>query len=170
MSIMYMARVAVFALASLCGAILVGIGASIEQLHWLTGAPAFASVAIAVGALTLLTLPAMVIIDFFISSDFVTSWIIVEIAVSTLLWILFASAAGTATTGYCFLYIAPIDICSRSHATAAFGYFAAFILIVYSLVLLIRAYMASRRGASVWGTSVKEAGFGGSGISMTQRV
>lgn len=166
----YKARVAVFALTSLCGVVLVGIGASIEGLHWIVGGPpAFASIAIAAGALTLLTLPAMVIIDYFISSAFVTSWIIVELAVSTLLWILFASAAGTSTTGFCAAYWG-IDMCSKAHATAAFGYFAAFILIVYSLGLLVRAYLASRRGASVWGTSVKDADFGGSSAPMTQRV
>lgn len=145
--------------------------------------PACVSLSIAVGVLTAVTTPIMIIMD--ISKRGVwTSRIIVELLWLDILWILWLAAAVltafffSAFEGFCNgnddlliggVLVDPKDIntdalqsvCSLVQTTEAFSWICSIILTIYTTVLYVGARMATasfKRPGMVWLKSVRELG------------
>ncbi|KAH7930279.1 hypothetical protein BV22DRAFT_1125016 [Leucogyrophana mollusca] len=113
---------------------------------------------LAAGGFTLLTLPAMYIYGLTRHAR-VTSMIVFELVVTTLIWALwlvdavFNTMYAQSDDGY---YGCDWSECSLYDASAAFAHIGWFVPLVYSLTLLITAIGSSIRGQGVWTRSVKE--------------
>ncbi|CDO68776.1 hypothetical protein BN946_scf184989.g42 [Trametes cinnabarina] len=126
----------------LCGIIVLSLGAHLTSLseEYFESYYIFAALNIAVGGLTMLTIPVMVAIDF-VRTGAITSMVLVELVWLSILWVLWiATAAYTADqTSEAFSacdFIYPIlnQVCNETRAMEAFG-FLAWIVREFSLPL-----------------------------------
>ncbi|KIK65681.1 hypothetical protein GYMLUDRAFT_70771 [Collybiopsis luxurians FD-317 M1] len=125
----------------------------------------FAAMAIAVSALTLLTLPAMIAIDFMRKGAF-TSMVIVELGWFFILWVLWVSAAALSSQEDAFLFgvsafctFGDTDadaVCHQFTAIEAFSHLAWLALLGYIITLLTYAIISTSRGGRPWFSSVGE--------------
>ncbi|KIY71757.1 hypothetical protein CYLTODRAFT_418477 [Cylindrobasidium torrendii FP15055 ss-10] len=122
----------------------------------------FNALSVATAALTLVTLPVMLVIDLLRSGAF-TSMIVVELVTVGVLWVLWlASAALTADSAQylasnCSAYYYDADIrgCSEIKATEAFDFLIWIILLAYWAFLLTSAILHANKGnKGVWYGSV----------------
>ncbi|KAI0361735.1 hypothetical protein OH77DRAFT_1492716 [Trametes cingulata] len=161
-------RIAVLAWAILSSLVLLGVGAhALSVLGGVSNLPTFSwtGLSVATAVLTLVTLPAMLAIDFLRTGAF-SSMIVVELAWFGFLGILFLATGGTAADsaafwGNCAQWSPPSvrTVCSETSAAAAFGFLAWLPLWGYTITLLVLLIMHANRGHYVWRTSVKEANF-----------
>ncbi|KAH7922791.1 hypothetical protein BV22DRAFT_633511 [Leucogyrophana mollusca] len=176
-------RTIVFGVSVFCSFIVLGLSGHLVSP---TEGYTFAGLGVATAVLTLLTMPAMFIIDFLRQGTF-TSMVVVELSwlcmlhaatvskpksVLTLfmfmsaafLWILWIATAGTAVGKSTVQFplgcsnIAPdlTESCNEIAAVEAFSFIAFFLLIAYTGVVLTFAIIATSRGNNIWFTSVKE--------------
>ncbi|KAH9947319.1 hypothetical protein B0H21DRAFT_348128 [Amylocystis lapponica] len=158
-------RLVLFIFTFLCAIIVVGIAGDLTSISetYLGGYFVFAVLGIATAVLTILTLPAMIIIDYFRNGAF-TSMIVVELSWLSVLWILWLAAGATAANslstyfGTC-LYINDIinKGCHESQAIEAFVWLAWITLFGYTVLLLVMSIVKMTRGKNVWFSSIKEA-------------
>ncbi|KAH9944471.1 uncharacterized protein BXZ73DRAFT_39366 [Epithele typhae] len=165
MSWLQLFRVAVLGWTIFCSLILLGLGAHLVSVLGGQTVQTFAwgGLAVATAVLTIVSVPAMIVIDMLRSGAF-TSMIVVEIAWLSFLGVLFlatgGSAAANATTfwGTCSLFTATFEsLCNETSAAAAFGFLGWLPLWAYTITLLIMLIIHAQRGNHVWLKSVKEA-------------
>ncbi|KAI0374268.1 hypothetical protein BV20DRAFT_935696 [Pilatotrama ljubarskyi] len=162
-------RIAFLGWAVFCSLVLLGVGAhALSVLGGLNNLPTFAwaGLSVATGVLTLVTLPAMLVIDFLRSGAF-SSMIVVELAWLGFLGVLFLATGGAAADsaatfwGNCGQWTpaSAQTVCSETSAAAAFGFLAWLPLWGYTITLLVLLIIHANRGHYVWKSSVKEANF-----------
>ncbi|KAI9570204.1 hypothetical protein HD554DRAFT_2170379 [Boletus coccyginus] len=165
---------ALFSLIEL--AISANLTSQTEQFYAVTAT--FTALGIAVGVISVLTLPVMLIVDIIRRGAF-TSMIVVELGWLGVLWILWVATAGESISE--FNYVFPLGciyndstvngMCQEVQAITAFSFLNFIILLLYTGVLSVMAVVAAARGQGVWLSSVKES-FGASAgptqHSMTQ--
>ncbi|KAJ6528745.1 hypothetical protein DFH09DRAFT_1185637 [Mycena vulgaris] len=136
----------------------------------------YGNLAIATSVITMITLPAMIFLEFKHPGG-VASMIISEIGWLTILWVLWLSTgveAAQASSVYIFFLggcgassadfgdgVETLDsICRETSAIEAFGFLNWIILMVYTFTLLIMSLAAaSRKHTGVWQSSVADAPF-----------
>ncbi|EKM59430.1 uncharacterized protein PHACADRAFT_249914 [Phanerochaete carnosa HHB-10118-sp] len=127
----------------------------------------YAALAVATAVLTLVTMPAMLIIDFLRRGAF-TSMILVEIVWLGILWVLWLTTGSFAANqlgdvSSCNSAFFPQWAktgCSETQAIIAFAFLAWIALVAYWTALLTVAAISANKGSPrVWYTSVKEANF-----------
>ncbi|THH26728.1 hypothetical protein EUX98_g7461 [Antrodiella citrinella] len=129
----------------------------------------FPILSLAVAVLTLLTLPAMVIIDRLRKRAF-SSMIVFELSWLGVLFILWIAAASFTTnsvgllvelcglTGNGNVHVLQ-DSCSDVKTSEAFGHLSWIILFGYLLTLLVLSIQAAQKGVSVWYHAVRDTEF-----------
>ncbi|KAH7922856.1 hypothetical protein BV22DRAFT_1016507 [Leucogyrophana mollusca] len=161
-------RTIVFGTTLLFSIICLGISAHLislteEYFHeYLT----FAALGVATSVLTMVSLIGIFVIDFLHQGAF-TSMVLVELVWLFILWVLWVATAGetAADNNLYFPYGCIYDACKLFLACHEFGAVEAFaflnfiILLIYTVVILVFAIIATSRGNNVWFTSVKEANF-----------
>jgi len=191
MSVLGVIRIVCLVLASVFALIVLGIAAghiALTGKEFSSGNPVhyfpFAALALAIGVLTILTLPVLLIVDTFRAGAW-TSMILVEQIVSTILWALWLATASYTTQQaqlvivLCEEYKAfnslpsnPFtgsgfgpppgytkNVCDETKAIEGFSYLTWLTLLTYSFVLLVFTFIASGRGHNVWFQSVKYTNF-----------
>ncbi|KAJ3486638.1 hypothetical protein NLI96_g4107 [Meripilus lineatus] len=132
-----------------------------------TSADPFAAFDLVVALFTLLTLPAMIAIDFFRKGAF-TSMIMVEAGWLSFLWVMWLAAAGfTVSSISNLLSLCSVNpgvsnlqgACRNTQAAAAFGFLSWLTLMAYSGGILVLAFLSQQRGVQVWRSSVRDAKF-----------
>ncbi|KAI0347443.1 hypothetical protein BDW22DRAFT_1342241 [Trametopsis cervina] len=127
----------------------------------------FDAFALAIALLTILTLPAMWIVDILRRGAF-TSLIFVELVWLGLLWVLWLTSAalssndwGSADCGLSVFFLPSwyTSSCGHGKAIIAFSWLNWVILTSYLVSLLFLSITANNRGAPVWRSSVREATF-----------
>ncbi|KIM70151.1 hypothetical protein SCLCIDRAFT_12726 [Scleroderma citrinum Foug A] len=127
----------------------------------------FAALGIATAGLTIFTIPVMLMVDFIRRGAF-TSMILVELIWFFILWVLWVATAGEAVTAAntyfpqgCIYADYPLvnQACHEIQAVEAFSFLAFFVLLGYTIVLLVFACIAASRGNLPWFSSVKETSF-----------
>ncbi|KAG2155649.1 hypothetical protein DEU56DRAFT_751152 [Suillus clintonianus] len=126
----------------------------------------FSALGVATAALTLLTVPVMLIIDFVRRGAF-TSMIVFELSWLFVLAILWVATAGEAIYTYNFYYPEGCvyddptinAYCMELQTVEAFAFLNFFIFLGYTCTLLVCSIIATTRGNSVWTYSVKESTF-----------
>ncbi|KIY45978.1 hypothetical protein FISHEDRAFT_76211 [Fistulina hepatica ATCC 64428] len=130
----------------------------------------FAALAIATAALSLITLPVMIVFDM-MTTDVFTSWIITELVWTGFLWILWlATGAAAANQNNEFMgrygcgyarYSWYGTACHEFQAIQAFAFLNWILLMVYFIILFFMAVLGASKGGHVWTAAVKAAEFGG---------
>ncbi|EKM60413.1 uncharacterized protein PHACADRAFT_85172 [Phanerochaete carnosa HHB-10118-sp] len=162
-------RLGVFSAVSVFAVIVLRLAAGLITItkDEFDGYYSFAPLAVAAAVLTIITLPVMLIIDFF-RRGAVTSMILVEIVWLRILWILWLAigswiASQLRPDGSCGIYFAPnwlTTTCTEAQATAAFAFLTWIALLAYWIVLLIMALISATKGSCrMWYTSIKGADF-----------
>jgi len=124
----------------------------------------WAALAIAVGVVSLLSIPVMLALDAARTRAF-TSLIIFELSwlsVLQILWLVVGAMAASGIKqwgGQCdFTFNSEINTaCKENSAIAAFGFLAWLPLLGYTILLLILALIRHNKGAPVWLSTVKDA-------------
>ncbi|KAJ3912964.1 hypothetical protein F5877DRAFT_71959 [Lentinula edodes] len=158
-------RLAVLIATTVFAIIVLGISAHLTSLseEFLGGYFVFAAVAIAVAVLTMITLPAMIGIDFLRRGAF-TSMVLVELIWVFVLWVLWIAAAALAAQeqqnvfgeGNSCNYI-NTDLATACHefgAIEAFSFLAWIVLMGYNITLLVYAIVGANRGNKTWTSTV----------------
>lgn len=169
----------VFGVTSLFAFIVVVLGGLVTNFtdSYLGGFFSFAALGIATGILTLLTLPAMLAVSL-IRKGAITSMIVVEIAWTWFLWILWLSVGGSTASiyliGNCGRYsgfAGSVEAaCNESTAIAAFGFLSWILLMAYNAALITLTFRQHLRGNSgVWTRDIIETDFNAPG-NTTQVV
>ncbi|KAF9556630.1 hypothetical protein CPC08DRAFT_820389 [Agrocybe pediades] len=130
----------------------------------------YAALAIAIAALTLLTVPIMFFFSITRKGAFVNMNAI-EIAWTGVLWVLWLAtgsfaASNLASIHNCADFIAPsaVAFCRESQGVAAFGFLTWALLLAYNIFLLILVIRQQMRGtAGVWTNIVTETDFSARG-------
>ncbi|KAI0830240.1 hypothetical protein BC628DRAFT_1292449, partial [Trametes gibbosa] len=158
-------RLIAMAFALLGGIIAVALGAHLASLteRFFQDTLTFELLSIAVGAITLLTVPAMLVIDFLRTGAF-TSMVLVELAWLSILWVLWiatgaliADQTGMAFQTCDFPESALLSqACNETRAIEAFAFMAFIALFLYTATLLVVACVHQSRGAPIWKSSVKQ--------------
>ncbi|CAL1701576.1 unnamed protein product [Somion occarium] len=164
-----LARLVAFGTVSLFSVIILALSA-----HWIATTETkfvspfydpYAAFALAVSLLSLLTLPAMLIIDHIRKGAF-TSKIIFELSwIGTLAILWLASAAVTSqvyanSTLTCWRNFTVIIVgCREAQAIQAFGHLNWLLLFFYSVGLAVLSLVSHNNGRDVWHYSVKDAQF-----------
>jgi len=160
-------RTIVFVASSLMGLAVLAMGAHI--VSWTNSVVSgayfqYAALAVATGLLTILSLPAMLLISIG-RKGAVTSMIVVELCWLWFLWVMWVATAGNVAStiwiGSCGRAKGIIaTICAETQTIEALGFITWFLLMAYSITLLIYTVMAHMRGhSSIWTSSVREADF-----------
>ncbi|KAF9245725.1 hypothetical protein BU15DRAFT_70796 [Melanogaster broomeanus] len=171
-------RIAVLASSTLFSIVVLGLAAHILSLtqQYLGSYFYFSALGIAAGVLSMVTLPLMVVLDFYRRGAF-TSMIVVELVWLFILWVLWVATAAEAAVAVNFFfpfgciypeYPVTNQACHEMQATEAFSFLIFIILLVYTILLLISALVAASRGNGVWLSSVKESTFFRSSDSPVQ--
>ncbi|KAI0724448.1 hypothetical protein C8T65DRAFT_563949 [Cerioporus squamosus] len=157
-------RIAVLGWASLCAVILLGVGAhvlaSVGDLRLPTFA--WAGLAVATAVLSMVTLPAMLVVDLLRSGAF-TSMIVVELSWLGFLGILFLATGGAAAANATDFWVqcnawfpdAAQTVCNETSAAAAFGFLGWVTVWAYTGTLLVVLIVQAQRGNYIWQQSVK---------------
>ncbi|KAF8075973.1 SCO1/SenC-domain-containing protein [Lyophyllum atratum] len=134
----------------------------------------FTALGVAAAALSLVSLPAMLVVDNMRKGAF-TSMILVEIAWLGLLWVLWlataASASSLGSLGRCNSRNSTINtLCHEIGAIQAFAHLAWLALFAYLAALLTFSVMTANRGYNrVWYQSVKETDFNAPPVAQAQQ-
>ncbi|KAJ4472086.1 hypothetical protein J3R30DRAFT_1028009 [Lentinula aciculospora] len=160
-------RLIVLIATTVFAVIVLGISAHLTSLseEFLGGYFVFAAMAIAAAALTMITLPAMIGIDFIRRGAF-TSMVLVELVWVFVLWVLWISAAGLTAQeqqsvfgeGNSCNYV-NTDLATACHefsAIEAFSFLAWIVLMGYNITLLVYAIIGANRGNKTWTSSVAD--------------
>ncbi|KAJ7499323.1 hypothetical protein FB451DRAFT_954409, partial [Mycena latifolia] len=150
--------------------IVLGLSAALTSTteEFLAGYFEFAALAIATAALTLITLPIMIALEFLRPSTAFTSMIVVELSWLSILWVLWlATAADSAQAGQltfisgCGYINNSIEgACRETAAIQAFSFLNWIILMTYTTLILVLTIIASaRKHTGVWKSSVADAPF-----------
>ncbi|KAF5393692.1 hypothetical protein D9757_000363 [Collybiopsis confluens] len=126
----------------------------------------FAAMAIAVAALTILTVPVMIAIDFTRKGAF-TSMVLVELIWFLILWVLWLAAAALAAQDQIFFFGSSstscdfgLDVantaCHEFLGIEAFSFLAWLTLMGYDITLLVYAIIGSTRGTRPWFSTVHD--------------
>jgi len=137
--------------------------------------PAGGALAIAIALLTLLTVPAMIILDFVRRGAF-TSFIIVEVGwlgVLAILWLATAADTSSNAFGDCafFGFYADnlVTACHEWNAIQAFSHLNWIILLIYTAFIIVMTLMAHNRGNFLWKSSVRDADFNAVGTGAADQ-
>jgi len=172
LGIFSIARLAVFGTTLLFALIVLGLSADILAFteKSVGGYFYFSALAVATALITLLTIAPMIIIDFIRRGAF-TSLIVVEVVWLGILWVLWIATAAYAayTDGVAYDSVSCSDIpsaagdakrvCNEFKAIIAFSFLAWVLLMGYTKVLIICAFIGSLRGNKTWTTTVKDVSF-----------
>jgi len=170
MSIIPLARLVAFGLVSLFSLVIFALSAHIHafthKIFFGVGYFTFAALSLATAILSLLTLPAMVVIDNK-RKGAVSSMIVTELSWLGLLWVLWLAAGGLGAeaTGVvwpsgCGYKDSGVDtLCREFPAVTALSFFCWIILFAYTMTILVLTLMAGSRGHSLWYTPVSKADF-----------
>jgi len=160
-------RTIVFVASSLMGLAVLAMSAHI--ISWLSSFVditlyEYAALGLATGLLTILSLPAMLMISIG-RKGAVTSMIVVELCWLWFLWVMWVATAGEVANTVSFGSCGGAEgiaatLCAETLTIEALGFVAWFMLMAYSLTLLIFTVMAHMRGhSSIWTSSVREVDF-----------
>ncbi|KAG5731988.1 hypothetical protein E4T56_gene18289 [Termitomyces sp. T112] len=170
-------RTGVFAFVILASVIILALCAHVTNttVTLFDGYLVFAALGIASSLLAFLSLPVMLIVDK-MRKGAVTSMIVVEIAWSGILWVLFLSTAATASqaAGVSFGHSCPsrslailTTTCREFMAIQAFAHMAWLVLFGYFVTLITLSIILANRGYHrVWYQSVKETEFNASPVNL----
>ncbi|KAF9076604.1 hypothetical protein BDP27DRAFT_1313613 [Rhodocollybia butyracea] len=153
-------RIVVRTFVLLCSIVVLGLAAHVTSLADFDGFD-FAGLAIAVAVITIISLNAMIAIDYTRRGAF-TSMVIVELGWFSVLWILWLSAAALSAEEICVAFDSfdfdPVlnTICGENHAITAFSFLAWLCLLGYTITLLSYAIMSANRGGNPWMTAVND--------------
>ncbi|KAL7278695.1 hypothetical protein ACG7TL_007697 [Trametes sanguinea] len=157
-------RLITLGVSVLCGIIVLSLASHLTSLSikYFEVYYNFAVLSIAVGGLTMLTVPVMILIDF-LRTGALTSMVLVELVWLSILWVLWIAAAaltadqtGDAFSSCDFVYPILNQVCNETRAIEAFAFLAWIDLMAYTIVLLVVALVNGTRGAPMWTTSLKE--------------
>jgi len=165
-------RVVTFATVSLFAAIVLSLSADLISLTEPLFYYKFSAFALATSAITLLTVVPMFVIDI-LRQGAIFSYIVVEIAWLSVLWILWLSSGSYAAwtdnqieafypaeSSCNYHLILDNNIvnqgCSEIKSITAFSFLTWIILMVYTAILLFLGIRAQGRGNNVWTVSVRE--------------
>ncbi|KAH7915712.1 hypothetical protein BJ138DRAFT_916807 [Hygrophoropsis aurantiaca] len=162
-------RTVVFGVVILFSIIELGVAAHLISLaeQYFYFYPTFSALAVATAVLTLASMVGMFVIDFLREEAF-TSMVLVELVWLFVLWVLWVATAGEAASSASFYfplgciydaYPTTNDACREFEAVEAFAFLNFFILLIYTVVIVVYAIIATSRGNNVWFTSVKVATF-----------
>ncbi|OCH95963.1 hypothetical protein OBBRIDRAFT_822585 [Obba rivulosa] len=160
-------RVIVLAWTFFCSLIAMALAADLTSISESLVKQYFtwAALAIAVGILSITSIPAMVVVDLLRTGAF-TSMIVVELSwlsVLHVLWLVVGAMAASSSSNYwggtCdFNFSNEINTaCKETQAVAAFGFLAWLPLLGYTVLLLVLAIIRQTNGIPVWLLSVKES-------------
>ncbi|KAH9843966.1 uncharacterized protein C8Q71DRAFT_730718 [Rhodofomes roseus] len=170
-------RIVTLAWVLLCGIIVLALGGHVISVseEYFNSYADYTALGVATGVLTLVTVPVMIALDFFLSTF--TSWIAVELSWLSLLWILFLATAADAASDLnrvnnrCnFYYTQQNTMCHETQGMAAFAFLAWIPLMAYTITLLVIAILNSSQSANIWTSSIKDTFVGpktGNQIPMT---
>jgi len=176
-SIFKLVRLVVFGVATLFAFIAIVLGGLLTHFSnmYLGGFYSFAALGIAVGLLTILTIPVMLTLSIIRKGAF-TSMIAIEIAWVWLLWILWLSVGGSAA-GFTIVEdcsnFAPVvrAACSEVSAMTAFGFLSWLNLLFYNVLLISLTFRQHLRGhTGIWTQDVTDTDFMAPGNTTTQIV
>jgi hypothetical protein len=162
-----LARTIVFIASSLAGLAILAMGAHI--VSWAGSFASglyfqYASLAVATGLLTIISLPAMLVISIGRKGAF-TSMIVFELCWLWFLWVMWIACAGnvasTVWIGSCgHAKGIGATICGETQAIEALGFITWLMIMAYTVTLLVFTVMVHMRGhSSIWTTAVREANF-----------
>ncbi|EMD40471.1 hypothetical protein CERSUDRAFT_80138 [Gelatoporia subvermispora B] len=169
-------RIVIFAWAFFCGILAMALSA--DAISFTTGFYKETlngnAMAVAVGVLTIVTIPPMLVVDFLRTGAF-TSMILVELSWLGLLELLWLVAGALAAANVSNFFEGTCDwiphsvgnACHETAATAAFSFLAFLPLLGYEILILTLAIIRHTRGAPIWTSSVKESFIGGINGSQT---
>ncbi|KAF5369956.1 hypothetical protein D9758_001411 [Tetrapyrgos nigripes] len=175
MALISILRLGVFGTTILFSLIVLGLGGHLVskgelELESTKGA---AGLAVATAVITLVSVPAMLIIDM-IRRGAVSSLVVTELAGLGLLWVLWLATGADNVDQFNTGFPEGCDvlgrlgprfhdlqvICRELQAVSAFGFLNWLMLVGYWSVLLVCSLIAANRGESrIWFTSVGETGF-----------
>jgi hypothetical protein len=173
MAVLDIVRMVAFIVATVFSVIVLALSAHVTSLTEQADIPfylTFAAMGIATALLTIFTLPVFLIIDN-VRRGAVTSMIISEIVVLSILWILWLSTAGLAANAFeIFCTFSTSSGCQEIQAVEAFSFLTWLGLMAYAFVLLTFTFIAAGRGhSSVWTSSVKDTNFFAPSVQQQQQ-
>ncbi|KAI0830258.1 hypothetical protein BC628DRAFT_991744 [Trametes gibbosa] len=123
----------------------------------------YASLGIAIGVITLVSMIIMIVLDFFVD-NFFTSYMIFELSWTSLLWVLWIAVGGTTLANGKTLFqgatceefdlVSPKakDVCNDIHPIASVAFVTFALFFIYGSLLVVLSFRSSSTG---WTTSVK---------------
>ncbi|KAI0369275.1 hypothetical protein BV20DRAFT_968135 [Pilatotrama ljubarskyi] len=157
-------RLAALGFTAFCGILVLSLGSHLTSLSikYFDVYYNFAVLSIAVGAISMLSVPVMLVIDFLRTGAF-TSMVLVELVWLSILWVLWIATAaltadqtGTAFATCDFVYPILNQVCNETRAIEAFAFLAWIVLLAYTITLLVIALINANRGAPMWKSSIKQ--------------
>lgn len=122
----------------------------------------FAALAIAVGGVTIFTLPVMLVIDFVRRGAF-TSWILIELIWLSVVWVLWIATGAVAVNNTSAIFTTcdfvadwANQLCRETQAIEAFSFLAWLTLLSYTITLLVVAIVCMSRGRPIWKSTVRD--------------
>jgi len=165
MALIHLVRYPIFGIILFCSIIVLGIDANLTSLS--NGDITSAALGVAISVITLITIPAMVVIDILRSSA-VTSFVWAELAwvgILGVLWLATAadfSSLGITDCGDIYFSAFWESLCRQAQAAEAFSWIAWIALLTYWSMLLASARLDQSKGnGNIWFTAVREAQFSG---------
>jgi len=168
MVILSLVRLVVFGVAFVFAVIALGLAAGLTSLseEFFDAYLNYAALTIATASLTIITLPAMIAIDFFRKGAF-TSLVVVELSWLGLLWVLWLASGAAAADKNSVTFVSGCgyinDIldraCREAAGIEAFTFLNWIILMGYTIVLLVLSIIGHTRGHKIWTSTVGEAPF-----------
>ncbi|KIM79046.1 hypothetical protein PILCRDRAFT_823897 [Piloderma croceum F 1598] len=165
---LYVARVVVFTFAIIFAIIVLGLAAEFTHTtrNVLGTTFNFAALAISTAAITIVTLPILMIVDCF-SAGAVTSMIIAELIWIFVLWVLWVATAADAAHFNSIDFGSNCSIvrpflrrgCREVQTVEGFSFIIWIMLLIYWVALLIMALIGRRRGRTTWKSSVRQGDF-----------
>ncbi|KAI0651178.1 hypothetical protein C8Q79DRAFT_16869 [Trametes meyenii] len=157
-------RLIALSISALCGIIALSLAAHLLSIteKYFDGYFNFEALSVAVGGLTMITVPIMIVIDF-IRTGAVTSLVVVELVWLSILWVLWIAAAaltvnqtGDAFASCDFVSSVLSQACNETHALEGFAFLAWIDLMIYTVILVVVALVNGARGAPIWTSSIKQ--------------
>jgi hypothetical protein len=162
-------RVVVLGVVCLFSALVLIMGALVTNFttSLLGGYFTYAAFAIAISALTILTVPVLIVLSISRKGAF-PSMVVVELSYLALLWILWLAVGGTIGNipwiNYCsslsYYYTGYESACMETQAMAAFAFLNWLLLMFLDIFLLSLAIVQANRGnAGIWTSCVTDADY-----------
>jgi len=166
--VLYVVRVAVLTVAIIFSIIVLGLAAELtsESNTYFEVTFDFAALAITSAAISIATLPVLMIVDMVRTGAF-TSMVVVELVWLFVVWVLWLSTGALAAqfnsvefdSNCALVRLVFLTACHEEQAIVAFSFLIWMMLMVYSIIVLVMAIIGSSRGHHVWTNSVKNANF-----------